>query len=201
LRGWFGVVSVVIMGAFFVFFLWTAHSVFILNFTSIYEENELLENIQIILLAISCIVFLIPMALEKKPEKLILLFCSLLCYSFILRELDIEKLDVHAILKFFGSGIGRNTTLAVAFIALFSYAAFRFRYYTNVSVSFLRSKSGILLMLGGLFLIVGDVFEKLSSIIHHVFWEEIFELGGYCCILLSAFAANAGSNGITRRSL
>lgn len=200
MRSWFGALSVVTMGAFFVLFLWTAHSVFILNITSIYAENGLLENIQIILLAISCIVFLIPIAIEKKPEKLILLFCSLLCYSFILRELDVEILDVNNTIKFVCSGVGRYTTLSVAFIALFSYAAFRFSYYTNASVSFIRSKSGILLMSGGLFLIVGDLFEKRSTIIHHVYWEELFELCGYCFILLSAFAANAGLNRITRRS-
>ena len=188
------------MGAFFVLFLWTAHSVFILNITSIYAENGLLENTQIILLAISCIVFLIPIAIEKKPEKLILLFCSLLCYSFILRELDVERLDVNNTIKFVCSGVGRYTTLSVAFIALFSYAAFRFSYYKNANVSFIRSKSGILLMSGGLFLIVGDLFEKRSTIIHHVYWEELFELCGYCFILLSAFAANAGLNRITRRS-
>jgi len=200
LRSWFGVVSGVTMGAFFALFLWTAHSVFILNITSIYAEHGLLEKIQAILLAISCIVFLIPIALEKKPEKLILLFCSLLCLSFLLRELDVKNLDIHSTLKFIGSGTVRKTTLAVAFTALFSYAAFRFRYYTNASVSFLKSKSGILFILGGLSLIVGNLIEKRSSIIHHVFWEELFELFGYCFILLSAFAANAVSNGISRRS-
>jgi hypothetical protein len=201
LRSWFGVVSGVTMGALFALFLWTAHSVFILNITSIYAEHGLLEKIQAILLAISCIVFLMPIALEKKPEKLILLFCSLLCFSFLLRELDVKNLDIHSTLKLIGSGIGRKIILAVAFTALFSCAAFRFRYYTQVSVSFLKSKSGILFTLGGLFLIVGDLFEKRSSIIHHVFWEELFELCGYCFILLSAFAANAVSNGITRRSI
>ena len=200
LRNWFGALSVVTMGAFFALFLWTAHSVFILNITSIYAENGLIENIQVILLTISCIVFLIPLATEKKPEKLILLFCSLLCYSFILRELNFESLDVPNAIKFISYGVGRNVTLTVAFVALFSYAAFRFSYYKNVSIYFIRSKSGILLMVGGIFLIVGDLFEKRPSIIHHVYWEELFELCGYCFILLSAFAANAGLNRITRRS-
>lgn len=200
MRSWFGALSVVTLGAFFVLFLWTAHSVFIFNITSIYAENGLLENIQVILLTISCIVFLIPIALEKKTEKSILLFCSLLCYSFILREMDFESLDVPNVIKFISFGVGRNATLTAAFISLFSYAAFRFSYYKNACISFIRSKSGILLMSGGLFLIVGDIFEKRSSIIHHVYWEELFELCGYCFILLSAFAANAGLNRIIRRS-
>lgn len=200
MRSWFGALSVVIMGVFFVLFLWTAHSVFILNITSIYAENGLLENIQAILLSISCIVFLIPIALGKKSEKLILLFCSLLCYSFFLREVNFDSLDVPNAIKFISFGVGRNLTLTVAFVALFSYSSFRFSYYKNASISFIISKPGILLMAGGLFLIVGDLFEKSSSIIHHVYWEELFELCGDCFILLSAFAANAGLNRITRRS-
>jgi hypothetical protein len=195
LRSWFYALSAVTLAAFSVLFLWTAHSVFILNNTDIYVENGLLENIQAILLIISCIVFLIPIAVEKNPEKLILLFCSLLCYSFILREVDFDELDVNDTIKYFFSGVFRNISITVAFIVLFSCAAFRFSYYINASISFIRSKSGILLMSGGFLLITGDLLEKSSSIIHHVYWEELLELCGCCFILLSAFAANAGLTG------
>jgi hypothetical protein len=179
-----------------VVFLWSAYSVFILNINTIYAENGPLENLQSILLAISCIVFLAPIALKREQEKLILLFCSLLCCSFVLRELDVQHLDVPSALKFIGSGVGRDTILTVAFMALFCFAAFRFSYYKKASILFLGSKSGILLMLGGLLLIVGNLFQKSDSIIHNVFFEEAFELCGYCFILLSAFASNFG---ITRR--
>jgi hypothetical protein len=194
LRSWFGALSVATIGGFLVFSLWTAHSVFILDITSIYKEDGPMENIQVILLAISCIFFLIPIALEKKSEKLILLFCSLLCYTFILREINLNRPDFHKMVRFFGSGIGKNMSITVAFIALVSYAAFRFSYYKKAAIFFIRSKSGILLMSGGFFLIIGDLFEKTPSIIHYVYWEELFELCGDCFILLSAFAANPGLN-------
>jgi hypothetical protein len=195
LRSWFCALSAVILAAFSVLFLWTAHSVFILDNTDIYVENGFLENIQAILLVISCIVFLIPIAVDKNSEKLILLFCSLLCYSFILREVDFDELDVNDTIKYIFSGVFRNISIIVVFIVLFSYAAFRFSYYKNASVTFFRSKSGILLITGGIFFITGDLFEKSSSIIHHVYWEELLELFGCCFILLSAFAANAGLTG------
>jgi hypothetical protein len=175
-----------------VVFLWSAYSVFILNNTIIYAENGPLENLQAILLAISCIVFLAPIAQKRGMAKLIFLFCFLLCCSFILRELDVERLDVPSALKVIGSGIGRNIILTVAFITLFVYAAFKFSYYKKASILFLGSKSGILLMLGGLLLIIGNLFDKSHSIIHNAFIEESFELGGYCFILLSAVASNFG---------
>ena len=195
MRSWFCALSAVILAAFSVLFLWTAHSVFILDNTDIYVENGFLENIQAILLVISCIVFLIPIAVDKNSEKLILLFCSLLCYSFILREVDFDELDVNDTIKYIFSGVFRNISITVAFIVLFFYAALRFSYYIDASVSFFLSKSGILLISGGIFFITGDLFEKISSINHHVYWEELLELFGCCFILLSAFAANAGLTG------
>jgi len=121
-RNWFNVICFLILGVFTAFSLWSAHSVLILDNTSIYAENGLLEILQAILLAIGCIVFLVPAALHKRSERLILLFCSLLCYSFVVRELDVERLNVPDAVKFIGSGIGRNTSLALAFGAMLIYA-------------------------------------------------------------------------------
>jgi hypothetical protein len=98
-------------------------------------------------------------------------------------------------IKYIFSGVFRNISITMAFIVLFFYAAFRFSYYIDASVSFIRSKSGILLISGGIFFIIGDLLEKSSSIIHHVYWEELLELCGCCFIFLSAFAANAGLTG------
>ena len=189
---WFRLLNFVMLGFFLVVFVWSAHSVFILDNETVYAENGRLETTQAILLAISCIVYLAPIALKKEPDKLILLLCSLLCCSFALRELDIERLDIPNAWKIIGSGVGRNLILAAAFLSLFSYAAFNFTYYRKAVIQFLRSKSGILLILGGLFLLVGSMFEKSHTVTHNAFFEEISELGGYCFILLSAFAANPG---------
>ena len=151
MRNWLRLLCLVILGSFIVVFLWSAYSVFILNNNTIYAENGPLENLQSILLAISCIVYLGPIALKREQERLILLFCSLLCCNFVLRELDVEDLDVPSALKFIGSGVGRNSIFSVAFMALFCFAAFRLSYYKKASILFLRSKSGILLILGGCF--------------------------------------------------
>ncbi len=190
MKNWFNPLCIVISGSFIALFLWYAYSVFILNDATVYSENGPLENIQAIVLAISTLVFLVSAVQDKSSARLILLSCSWLCFSFVLRELDVERLDVHNALKFIGAGIGRNAMLAVGFLVLLVRAVTRFSYYKKAVLLFLRSKPGILLMLGGLLLIVGDVFENSHSIIHNAFFEEIFELCGFCSILLSAFASH-----------
>lgn len=172
-------------------FLWSAYRVFIYDQAEIYAEHGLLENMQAIILAVAMLAFLGPAVFENRSDKLILLFCALLCYSFVLRELDVKRLDIHEMLIFIGSGVGRKVTLAAAFIAIAAYASFRFTYYKNAAVRFLRSWPGILLMMGGGFLLIGEFFEKNQLIIHHAFFEEISELFGYICILLSAFTVRS----------
>jgi hypothetical protein len=153
-------------------------------------ENGLIETMQAVLLAISCIFYLTAAALKEKPGKLIFLFCSLFCYSFVLRELDVEKFDIPYPLIFIGSGAGRNVTIAVAFIAILACAALRnFRFYEKAAKGFIKSRPGMLLIAGGVFLFIGEFFEKYDAIVNHVYWEEISELFAYVLILVSSLAA------------
>lgn len=199
-RSLLGIISTVIISAYFGFFLWATYSVFDDN-THIYAENGLIENSQACLLAISCIIYLANVALEEKPKKLILLTCSLLCYTFLLRELDIEKFDIPYTLKLIGSGVGRNTTIGAAFAAIFVYVALRnYSYYKKTALKFIGSRPGFLLMAVGAFLLIGDYFEKHKTITHHVFFEETFELFAYVLIVLSSLAANSFISSIKIRS-
>ncbi len=192
MKSWFNALWFIIPGSFLLVSFWSAHSVFVLHDSTIYAENGLLENMQALLLTVSSVLFLTPLVLQRKPVKLILLFCALLSCSFALRELDIERFPVHNFLILIGSGTGRNIILSVAFAALLLYAGFRFSYYWHAGMTFLRSRSGLLLILAGLFLVIGTLFEKSDWMVYHVFYEEISELYAYCFIAMSAFAANAG---------
>lgn len=199
-RSWLGIISTVTISAWFGFALWATYFVFDNN-TQIYAEKGLIENIQACLLAIACIVYLATVALEKRSEKLILLSCSLLCYSFVLRELDVEKYDIPYALKIIGSGVGRNTTVATAFAAIFVYAALsNYFYYKKAAVGFIGTRPGILLMTGGVFLFIGDFFEGYKAITHHTFIEEMAELFAYVLIVLSSLAANSFISSTTNRS-
>lgn len=192
------VTSIAIVSAYFGFAFWAAYSVFFGGHVHIYAENGLIETIQACLLAIACVIYLATAALEKRSDKLILLFCSLLCYGFALRELDVEKLDIPHPLIFIGSGVGRNITVAGAFIAICVYVALgNFSFYKKAAIEFIKSKPGALLIAGGVFLFVGHLFEKNGAITHHVFFEEMAELFGYTFIVLSSIAINSFVSSIT----
>ena len=177
---------------------WSSYSVYVLNKTSIYAENGLLENIQVFTIAIACLVLFLPVVYQKRTDKLILLFFSFLCLSFVLREVDVEDLNIPSVLKYIGSGIGRNVLLAAGFVTMFSYAMFNITHYKNVLSSFLVSKEGAWIITAGILLCIGEFFENMNYVSHHVLLEELSELSGYVLILLVSFTYSRNST--TRRS-
>ena len=181
-------ISVFIVATWLGFVFWSTYSVFDGN-TQIYAENGLMENMQAFVLVIACITFLTVAVFNKKAAKAILLFCFFLCYSFILREVDVEDFDVPYILKLIGSGTGRNAILLVGFVTICIYALSNgYSNFKKAAVEFIKTRAGILLVLGGVLLFAGDSFETRNTILHHVFFEEIFELSAYILILLSSLA-------------
>ena len=190
------IITAIILSLWVAFTLWTTNLV-MNNNIHVYAENGLLENIQAGVLAISFVVYLVNFAIEKNSCRLIFLSCSLLCYAFLLRELDVEKFDIPSALQMLGSGVGRNVTIAIAFFALFFYAARYFSFYKVEVVNFLRTRPGSLLIMAGVFLILGSVFEDIYAITHHVFIEESLELFAYVLIMLSSLTVNSSINGIT----
>jgi hypothetical protein len=186
-------------GAFLGFALWVSYSAFVLNDAGILKENGLLETVQAIILALACLVYLAPIALEKRTDKLILLLCSLLCLSFVLRELDVEKFAaVPDALKLVGSGIGKRLILGAGFISILIYASLKFSYYKNSVVGFLGSIVGRLLVFACIILLIGAYFDKHDSIPNQAYYEEMSEYCGYFFIYLSAITIVAES--ITSRA-
>ena len=175
---------------------WSSYSVYVLNKTSIYVENGLLENIQVFTISIACFVLFLPVVYQNRTDKLILLFLSFLCLSFALREVDVDDLNIPSVLKFIGSGIGRNALIAAGFITMFSCFMFNIKHYKNLLSSFLVSKEGALIITAGILLCIGEGFENMSSVPHHVLFEELSELSGYVLFLLGAFTYS--KNGTTR---
>ena len=138
--------------------LWSFYAVLLLEDPTVYGENNLLENTQALTLALTLLLFLIPLFDSVRNDRLIAVFLSLLTLGFILRELDVEKFDVPNILILVGSGKGRNFLLGSGLLLTLLTALFRFRYYLSLSRCFLRNGSGIATLFAGLFLIVGDMY-------------------------------------------
>lgn len=184
---------------------WVSYIVFQENAVHIYAENSLIENMQAYFLAIASSVYLVIAIFEHRSDKLIIVFCTVLCLGFLLRELDVERFDVPYALILIGSGTGRNLILATAVLVILGCATLRFSHYKMVSACFLKSRPGQLLITGGVFLLVGQFFENNHSITHHVFLEEIHELFGYFLILLSSILSGSvigdSISGCTNKSI
>lgn len=165
--------------------LWSFYAVMLLGDPSVYAENSLLESTQALTLALSLLFFLVPVFDSSRNDRLIAVFMSLLSLGFILRELDVEQFDLPNILILLGSGKGRNLLLGTGLLLTLATALFKFRYYLSLARCFFRHGAGIATLFAGLFLVIGDMFEKID-IPYHVLFEESLELIGYAILLLAA---------------
>lgn len=165
--------------------LWSFYAVMLLDDPSVYAENNLLESTQALTLALALVFFLVPVFDSVRNDRLIAVFLSLLSLGFILRELDVEQFDLPNLLILLGSGKGRNLLLGTGLLLTLVTALFKFRYYLSLSRCFFRHGAGIATLFAGLFLVVGDMFEKID-IPYHVLYEESLELVGYAILLLAA---------------
>ena len=159
----------------------------------VYDENNLLENTQAVILALSFLMFLMPILNSGRRDRLLAAFFAMLALGFILRELDVERLNVPNLLVLLGSGDGRNILLATGFSCILVIALFNFRYYLNLASCFLRARVGVTAMVAGIFLVLGDTFESID-ITHNVLFEESLELMGYAFFL-------AASSSLARREV
>jgi hypothetical protein len=172
---------VLIVGVIF----WSLFSGVWLENSSVFKENGLLENTQAFTLTITLLFFLAPMFNRFRSDRLLAVFFSFLTLGFILRELDIETFDLPNILILLGSGQGRNLLLAVGILSTLGCALFKFRYYLDLSICFVRSRTVFADLSAGIFCWVGDSFENVE-IPHNVLYEESLELVGYSLFLLAA---------------
>ena len=170
------------------FLLWSAYRVYVHDSAYLYEENGVIENLQVIALVVGCVVFFVPAVLPIGGDKLLHLCFSFLCYCFILRELDVERLNVPEIVKLIGSGLGRDLSYAIGFLSLMAYALRHFSYYKAKCKDYARSASFFLFIVSGVILVVGGFFEDFKSVPHHVYLEEIIELAGFTLLVISGLA-------------
>ena len=179
---------------FIVLMCWLGYSIFVNNQAFLYAENGPLENTQVFILSIACLIFLLPVLTQSRNDKLFLLFFSLLCISFVLREVDIEDLNVPNILISIGSGTGRNIMLSIGFFAIFLCMAINIAHYKKVLKFYGLSRGSLLIFVAGILLGIGAFFEEMSFVPHYVFFEEMLELSGYVIILLVAYIWSKNSS-------
>lgn len=165
--------------------VWSAYSVFILKNFEVFGENHLLENLQALTLLAVLAVYMVSVLQSRRSDRLLCVFFVWLSVGFLLREIDIDELNLSAFLVQWGSGSGRNLLLALAFGAMAISALIRLRFYIDLAKQFLVSEPGVMTLASGVLLIVGDICEKVAFT-HHVFFEEVFELIAYAVLLRAA---------------
>ncbi|MFT6093827.1 MAG: hypothetical protein ACJA2Q_001727 [Pseudohongiellaceae bacterium] len=149
-----------------------------------HSEDAALENAQVVFLMISTLgfLFIVPFRHAEKPIHIAI---SLLCFSFILRELDLEDLNVSTLIKLLGSGQGRVLLLAFlwALLAFYGYGAIKnkIRYLRT----FFSSPLFAVLLIAFLMLIASAVLDKkIFNIGQSRFFEELAETNAYMLISL-----------------
>ncbi len=164
-----------------------AYLVFSKGMVQLHEENGFLENLQVFFLFLALCVFLVHSLFIKKSNPLFSFGGAFLCLAFILREVDVQTLDIAQILIVLGSGKGRNILIGVLGIVLFVYALRHFRDILSLFPQILFEHFSLLFLLGMLLLVAGGVFDKeLIPVPHSQFFEEALELAGYYCMFCSA---------------
>jgi len=165
--------------------VWSGYSVFVLQDFGVFGENHLLENLQAVTLLTVLAVYLVPIFQAHRTDKLLCMFFVWLTIGFLLREIDVDELNVHDFFVKWGAGSGRNLLLALALAVMSVMALMRLRFYLDLAKQFLVSAPGVMALKSGVLLIAGDICEKVEFT-HHVFFEEVFELVAYAVLLRAA---------------
>ena len=161
---------------------WSGYSVYIRQDFSVFGENNILENLQALTLLAVIAVYITPIFQAQRMDKLLCVFFVWLAIFFLLREVDVDRLNVHDFLQQWGAGSGRNLLLGLGLASMVLLALMKLRFYISLAKSFVSSAAGIMAMKAGALLLVGDLCEKLTFT-HNVFYEEIFELIAYGVLL------------------
>ena len=169
------------------FDLLMSYLVIVFDRSSLYQENGLLENLQVIFLLLTMSVLYLQFHFRVNPHRFFSVAGLFLCLVFILRELDVEKLDVPQIVIVLGSGCGRNVLMSVLGLALLGYAVRNMNVLRELLPEYLYRVSSVTVFVGFLFLIFGGLFDKGNIVkVHNQFFEEILEMTGYYLMFAGA---------------
>lgn len=155
--------------------------------TEIVKEDHELENYQVILLFISGAVYLQTLFYAQKGQKLFPAAGALLCFSFILRELDVEKFDLPEIIILLGHGIGRNILLIGLWLLLAVLFVRNSKHYLGIAVNLLMTRSALLMVAGGALadpwrpVRRQDFRSNVSSALRRAFGAEWILFYSPCC--------------------
>lgn len=151
-------------------------------------ENSLLENLQAFLLASATLLFATASVRTGKTRQLTFLTTALLCFSFLLRELDLGDLAGLSLLLAITEGPGRDILLGTLW-SLMALVMLRSGHSLRSLLQEARDNSLLVSgMLCFLLLLVGGVFDRgLVEAIYSTTLEELAETNAYLMLTIPAF--------------
>jgi len=155
-------------------------------------ENGIMENTQILFLAVSSLLFFkSSLHQDQKDKKFLFLGLAILSFNFMVREIEINKLEisVHPFLLWLRHGSGFNLIMGsvwgIFLIKTFRHTKTVWKYF----VTWMTSANGMMFLVGGIFLIISIPLDKevlgLSEKMTN-YTEELFELNGFLLMLISS---------------
>ncbi|CCK77242.1 conserved hypothetical protein [Oleispira antarctica RB-8] len=178
--------------------LTTAFSIQVIHYDQayLYDENQLMEHVQLLILLLVGIVFWLTAGeknwdIVKSSSASVILLAYLgaaLSFSFILREMSIKKSHIDWLI-FFVDGQGFKIIMAMVWVPLL-YKAYQFKSeYIEIVKKAILSPTALFLMAAVAFLAAGGLFDKEIIVVEYFrFYEEVLEMNGYGFMLLAALS-------------
>lgn len=158
---------------------------------TIAREHGPMENFQAVALLLGTLTFgLLAMRTDVARERWFCAAACLLYFTFLLLEFDVRPFE-RPLLTFLLNGPVRNVVLLGAWIYILVRAYRNKGQVISFVWSWLRSPSGVLLILSGLCWLGGAVAEKVPFMSGSQFTEELFEV--HACLLMLVAALQARS--------
>jgi hypothetical protein len=158
---------------------------------ALYQENNLLENLQLLLLLACLVTFATQAVLSNhKPGRHILAAAALLSFTFIVRESDLRPFGLPAAITWFSDGPGRYVLLTPPWLGLLWTMHRHCRAVLRQLRGMLFSAAGAALACSLVLLAAGVLLDK--GVIHlppSRYYEELCELNAYFFMLLGALVS------------
>jgi hypothetical protein len=130
------------------------------HYPGLAAENGLLENFQGSLYVLGWLWVAVTLMITHDIKRFSGWFYSLFMVSMLLREIDMDRIGLPDMIVFVTSGVGRDLILGVSWLVILFLAIRHFRQAREEIVSALRSVWGRHLLVGVLFYLGGESFDK-----------------------------------------
>ena len=166
-----------------------AVQVMVFDHAFLYGENELMEHVQLFILAVVGYVFFAQGRQpfwQAVPALRLLTYAVALCVSFIVREMSVKATGIDWLI-FIVDGQGFKLLMVLMWLPLLVKAfAYRSQYF-NIVKQAIVSPTALYLMAAIGCLLAGALFDKEIIVVEYFrFYEEVLEMNGYGFMLVAA---------------